>query len=383
MSELTTNLRKAAILIRSLDADTAAKLLGQLSPAEAKSLRLAIQSLGPIEADERADVAAEFRRVTPVAAQDPRAGVEIDFSNSDFTDTSVATPTTYAASKPFKFLEHAKIESLVPYLAREQSQTIAVVMSYLAPEQAALVLAALPARLQAETIERLSIQGDTDPASLHVLERELAAWLSRQQSTRSRTARHTGAVAAILAAADELTRGNILTNLAKHNRQLAEEVMPRPTSELPTAQSATPARSSRPSQAESVSLDRKTTGQAIAPDCATNRFDTTIAANAPLPLPRPGIKFDDLARLVQADLAAVLRTVEADVLVLALAGADDELVDRIAAQLPRKVAKTFRKRLLQLGPTRLRDVAAAQQDVAEVATKIVQARRRTLAAMAG
>jgi flagellar motor switch protein FliG len=78
-----------------------------------------------------------------------------------------------------------------------------------------------------------------------------------------------------------------------------------------------------------------------------------------------------------------LRTVEADVLVLALAGADDELVDRIAAQLPRKVAKTFRKRLLQLGPTRLRDVAAAQQDVAEVATKIVQARRRTLAAMAG
>jgi flagellar motor switch protein FliG len=367
MSTLTANLRKAAILIRSLDADTAATLLGQLSPTEAKSLRMAIQSLGPIEADERADVAAEFRRVAPVAAEDPRAGVEIDLSD---TSASIAgsMQVARAATKPFEFLEHARIESLVPYLAREQSQTIAVVLSYLAPDRAALVLAALPARLQAETIERLSAQGDTDPASLHVLERELAAWLSRQQSTRTRPARRTDTVAAILAAADERARGDILTNLAKHNRELAEEVSPQTIFEPRIAKPATPAQSLPSPEVASIRPSLE---------------PPAIAAVGPsLPL-RPRIKFDDLARLDHATLAAILRTAESEVLVLALAGADEELIDRIATQMPRPVAKTFRLRLRQLGPTRLRDVAAAQQDVAEVAAKILHARRRTALAMVG
>jgi flagellar motor switch protein FliG len=357
MNSPPTNLRKAAILIRSLDADTSAKLLAQLSPAEAKSLRMAIQSLGQIEADERADVAAEFRRVAPVVAEDPRAAVQIELSGGDLPGETAGNPALGTGTKPFEFLEHARIESLVPYLAREQSQTIAVVLSYLAPERAALVLAALPARLQAETIERLSIQGDTDPAALHVLERELAAWLSRQQSTRTRPARRTDTVAAILAAADKATRGNILTNLAKHNRELAEEVSPSTVLEQP----APPAVVAAPPL------------QVVPP---------IVKASAP-PAPRPRIKFDDLARLDQSTLAAVLRTVESEVLVLALAGADEELIDRIADQMPRSTAKSFRQRLGKLGPTRLRDVTAAQLDVAEVAAKIIQARRRPNLAVAG
>ena len=368
MSSLTTNLRKAAVLIRSLDADTAAKLLAQLSPAEAKSLRLAIQSLGPIEADERADVAAEFRRVAPIAAEEPSSGVEVDFSIRRPLNDYAAVTVDRATTKPFEFLEHARIESLVPYLAREQSQTIAVVLSYLAPDRAALLLAALPARLQAETIERLSVQGDTDPASLHVLERELTAWLSRQQSTRTRPARRTDTVAAILAAADESTRGEILTNLAKHNRALAEEVSPKATLEPRSAPTAPPHPSPRPPQVAPIPQDLAA---------------RVIADAVPLSQPRPRIKFDDLARLDQATLAAVLRTVESEVLVLALAGADEEIVDRIATQMPRSIAKTFRLRLRQLGPTRLRDVATAQQDVAEVATTILQARRRMALALTG
>jgi flagellar motor switch protein FliG len=368
MSSLTTNLRKAAVLIRSLDADTAAKLLRQLSPAEAKSLRMAIQSVGPIEADERADVAAEFRRVAPIAAEEPSSGVEVDLSIRRPLNDYATVTVDRATTKPFEFLEHARIESLVPYLAREQSQTIAVVLSYLAPDRAALLLAALPARLQAETIERLSVQGDTDPASLHVLEHELAAWLSRQQSTRNRPARRTDAVAAILAAANESNRGDILTNLAKHNRELAEEVSPKATLEPRIAPAVQPKLVPQPP--EIAPLPRE-----FPP------LDITDAA--PLPHPRPRIKFDDLARLDQATLAAVLRTVESEVLVLALAGADEELVDRITAQMPRSIAKTFRLRLRQLGPTRLRDVATAQRDVAKVAASILQARRRTALALTG
>jgi flagellar motor switch protein FliG len=366
MSSLPTNIRKAAVFIRSLDADTAAKLLAQLSPTEAKSLRLAIQSLGTVEADERADVAAEFRRVAPIAAEEPSAGVELDFSASRPHIPNTSTPVPRAAAKPFEFLEQARIEALVPFLSREQPQTIAVVLSYLAPDRAASLLAALPARLQAETIERLSIQGDTDPASLHVLERELAAWLSRQQSTRTRPARRSDTVTAILAAANESTRTDILTNLAKHNRELAEEVSPTATIEPPRPIIASPDRS--PQRSDAVPDFRNVMSSGIA----------TAASSSP---PRSRITFDDLARLDEATLTAILRTVEGEVLVLALAGADEEIVDRIATQMPRPVAKQFRQRLQQLGPTRLRDVATAQRDVAEVAAKILHARRRASLAL--
>src|SRR4029077_18258853 len=113
MNSTPTNLRKAAILIRSLDADTSAKLLAQLSPAEAKSLRIAIQSLGPVEADERDDVAAEFRRAGPVAAESPSEGVQIELSTGPSQGDPACPHAAGTGTKPFEFLEHARIESLI------------------------------------------------------------------------------------------------------------------------------------------------------------------------------------------------------------------------------------------------------------------------------
>ena len=92
MTALTANLRKAAILVRSVDADTAAVLLAQLAPAEAKAVRAAIQSLGPVDPDERADVAAELRRAGPLATEDPRCGIDVEISSSA-ADQSAAQAT--------------------------------------------------------------------------------------------------------------------------------------------------------------------------------------------------------------------------------------------------------------------------------------------------
>src|SRR5262245_35349882 len=123
MTTLTPSLRKAAVLIRSLDADTAATMLAQLSPAEAKRVRLAIQSLGgPVDPDEQADVMAELRHRGPLAQEAPQHGVELSLSTSRMNFDSPALERT--ASKPFEFLEQAPIESLVVYLAREHAQTV-------------------------------------------------------------------------------------------------------------------------------------------------------------------------------------------------------------------------------------------------------------------
>jgi len=362
MTALNANLRKAAILIRSLDADAAAALLSRLSPTEAREVREAIQALGSVDDEERADVSAEFRRIGPLATEDPRRGVELDLSsdNSAISTNAARDPASRTNVRRFEFLEQARVESLVPYLAREHAQTIAVVLAYLAPARAAQLLAALPEKLQVDALDRLSVLGDTDPNSLQVLERELADWVRRQQATRTRTTQRTDTVAAILAAASQNARSDILANLVRHNQQLARQVAPAPPQpEAEPAATTEPAAPPEPTPA--------------APPVAA----------VPVFAPRlPRLHIDDLARLDRSALTAVLRAVDSQVLVLALVGASEELTDRITDEMPAKVGKAFRQKLNCLGPTRLRDVEAAQEEVAAVAARILDARRSEFAVAA-
>ena len=350
MTSLNANLRKAAILIRSLDAEAAAALLSQLSPAEASEVREAIQSLGSVDDEERADVSAEFRRIGPLATEDPRQGVELDLS----FDTSAVAARDFAPranARPFEFLEQARVESLVPYLAREHAQTVAVMLAYLAPARAAQLLVALPEKLQADALDRLSVLGDTDPNSLQVLERELADWVRRQQATRTRTTQRTDTVAAILAAAGQTARSEILANLAKYNQSLAQQIAP--------------------------ALPQPKPQPAAMPEPAA--VPPPVAVFAPR-LPR--LHIDDLARFDRSALTAVLRAVDSQLLILALVGASEELTNRITDEMPAKVGKAFRQKLNCLGPTRLRDVEAAQEEVAAVAARILHARHSQFAVAA-
>lgn len=342
MLNTTSHIRKAAVLLRSLDADTATTLLMQLSPEEAAALRSAIRSLGSVDPDEQADVAAEFRRAAPTVVDH---GVELQLSGAESHPDDDRDTV-----RRFEFLEHSPIDAIVRCLAREHVQTIAVVLSYLRPARAAEVLAALPSRLQAESLERLSALGESDPDSVTVVERELAAWLNSQPAAARQRAHRTDTIAAILVAAQQTSRDGILDNLKQHNGRLAGEILQL----LP-----------QPDSRQANPLDPPSPPPAPVP------HPTVMTPLPPPPPPPPVFDFDDLVRLSSDELAAVLRQVDANVLVLALAGSSDELVDQVTGRMPRKVAKAFRRQLRRMGPTRLRDVEAAQAAVAAVAAQTI------------
>ena len=367
---IAANLRKAAILVRSLDADTAATLLAQLSADEASAIRAGVRSLGPIDPEEQADVAAELRSAKPVTAEAPARGVEVSFSAAAIGETE-SDDGAHRSVKRFAFLDDAPVETLASYLAGEHAQTIAVVVSHLLPTRAAAVLAALPAKLQADTLERLAELGNTDPESLSVVERELSGWVARQPVGRRQAARSNQAIEGILAAADVATRGRILANLMHHNKRLAARLAPQWTTP-PTTTSRAPAESSEPMP----ETRRRSRSQLFAARSPSETSPTLRSASEAPPAfrrqqtPRqtvPSFEFNDLTRLDASELAALLRDVDATVLVLALAGSSDELVDRVTEQMPKRVAKSFRRQLRGLGPTRLSDVEAAQRAVAEAA----------------
>jgi flagellar motor switch protein FliG len=378
MTKLNTNLRKAAVFIRSLDGETAARMLARLSPDEAAALRDAIRAVRQLDPEEQADVVAEFRSARPVAAESAGAGVELALtSTSESVQPGPIAPAEPDNShgKRFEFLEKAPIEALVPYLAREHVQTIAVVLSHLAPPRAAAVVAALPDKLQAEVLERLAALGETDPDSVVVVERELASWLARRTSHRSLDVRRNEAVAAILASTDALTRSQILANLRNQKSELAGRLGEAAPSQPQVDSMRRKPRSTEFSHQAAACAKRIAAGvpQQVAQNSVTLSRSAVPAPPRRLALSVP--PFDDLIRLDARTLAAVLREVDVEVLVLALAGSREEMAQRVCDQVPRRSARVLRRQLRQLGPTRLSDVEAAQRAVSLVAARHLATRQ--------
>jgi flagellar motor switch protein FliG len=352
-------LRKAALLIRSVDGDTAATLLAQLSPEEASAVRAAMLSLGRVDPAEQADLVAEFRRSSPSATTSPEHSVELSISgaateHSGFTSANVAATTR--SVKRFDFLEIAPIRNLVPYLAREHAQTIAVVLSHLEPSRAAAVLAELPRQVQSDVLERLSNLGETDAEAVRVLEHELAAWMKERAGLSSGRTNRQNAAASILNAADAKTRDRIAETLKSRNAMLAKQLFPP---------------HSKPVRHEALSRHLVVAQRVAVPGLMSR-------ALRPMPVPE-SIKFDNLIHLDGRSLARLLQTADPNVLALALVGSRDELVDRVCDQMPKRMAKAFRRELRRLGPTRLSDVETAQRAIAQLAAQQLAERRATFA----
>jgi flagellar motor switch protein FliG len=363
------NLRKAAVLLRSLDADTAAMMLGQLSAEEAAAIRAAMRSLGPIGSEEQASVLAELGRDRAPMTRTDTGGVELSLSSS-FQNSLVAGPPSSGAierTTRFEFLEHAPTEALVAYLGREHSQTTAVVLSHLAPARAASILAGLPQKIQAEVIDRLSRLGEMDANSVSALERELEGWAAKRDVRRA-GARQRDNLAAILAAADPKSRNCILSNMKYENKAPVRGQKP---------PNATHGRVAPTPVVHAYRVQSSAKYEAVKKELLRDTSTSKRAANAVGSLPH--FSFDDLIDFDARALAAVLREAHANVLALALAGSREELVDRICEQMPKRTAREFRRRLRRLGPTRLSDVEQAQRVVAKIAARQFSQRRQSLA----
>ncbi len=313
MTTTERNVRKAAILLACLDDEHAETLLRQMSPAQDHVLRQAVELLGEIDRAEQEDVIEEFFRVGLLIPDSDLAGIELD-AQLPHTLTLGITEASTTGATPFRFLHEAPPHKLVPFLEREHPQTVAVVVSHLPADRAAEILAHLPGELQIDVARRLVDLEETDPEVLQEVERGLESWLCSQIHGDRPKRDGVSALANILSAADPQARHHILSNLARHDRRLAEKL------EAPAA---------------------------------------------------PPLSFADLECMDSASLAVVLHHAERELLVLALAGAGPEFCERAQSLLGGQ-GMAIRQALRHLGPTRLSDVEEAQRQLAELARYLEQ-----------
>ncbi|HJS08298.1 MAG TPA: FliG C-terminal domain-containing protein [Pirellulales bacterium] len=337
-----TPLRKAAILLASLDDETSDELLEQMEPEQAARVRREIVALNDIDPALQQQIVAEFRRSQSPPRDPYPTGIELDSGLAEriacAESRQLHEPSDGTAEEPppFRFLHQAEADTLVDYLKNERPQTIALVVSYLSPAQAAEVVDRLAPVVQAQVLRRLTELDSADPAVLRDVERQMESWISQQ--TRNREKRRAGleALSAIVSAAERNSRQQIISNLSRHDKPLAESLGFHVTTPEPTTQSSTKASTSPP-----------------------------LA-----PRKQRRIRFSSLMDLADERLAALVEAAQTDVLVLALAGANATFVERVANCLTARQARLLRRALKHLGPTRLSDVEEAQETLAGLADEL-------------
>ncbi|MGE0609195.1 MAG: FliG C-terminal domain-containing protein, partial [Pirellulales bacterium] len=346
MKPTSDMIRKAAVLVYSLDADTADQLLDQMPVEMADRVRRAAASLDDISQAEQDAVLGEFVRGTASPpADDDAEGVELSAKLARDFGLGGPTPSLEAGEPPaadadvqppFRLLRETAADRLSLLLATENPQTIALVATHLPPAQAASVLTGLPADLHADVMRRMADLDEAHPEIVREVERGLAARMSQLAHVDQRRVARVAALADILRHSAPLERQAMLESLRQAEPELAEQL----------------AAAQRAGDLLEVALQEERSAQAS-------------AANLEVPPSR----YAGLDELDDVALSAALEAVGADMATLALAGGSAALLDRVTRRLPTREAKRFRRALDKLGPTRLSDIDEAQQALLSAANR--------------
>jgi flagellar motor switch protein FliG len=361
--ERNERIRRAAILVASIDEALAEQMLDSLPASEATKILAEVDRLGEIDPDEQRDVLDEFRRAGR-RDNEPANAVEFTYSAPQpvaFEQTAVAVST--AATPADDAAAAAEAALIAELLSAEHPQTIAVALSRMAHDQGAAVFAVLAPALQGEVLERLANLQITDESAVTDLETELHQRIELQRQRRTRAAAGAEMARRIVAKTAPTQRDSLLARISPRDPQLSAgptESVPATLSEQQTLELQTAIQQARElvaAQEELLdedhgSFEAWTDGPADGDDFVVP-FDSALLED----------RSRDLERLSDAALLRALQAADERTVQLALACSSERFLRRVAAKLPRAAAARLRMAVRSIGPTRLIDLRVAQHEL--------------------
>lgn len=329
MASDKNGVRKAAILLLSLNQDQAAEVLKRL-PAEAvEEVSREIASLGQITLTVRKEVFGEFYQMALANSYLSEGGLEYakallkkSLSEND-AERVIKQVTQQVATTPFSFLQKAESENLLTFIQDEHPQTIALILAHLNPQKASEILVGLPSQKQIEVVKRIANMEQTNPEVIKEVERGLEHRLSDIVSQTFEKAGGVDTVAEILNLADRSTEKGIMEGLEAEDPDLVEQIR------------------------------------------------------------RLMFVFEDILLVNDKGIQAVLKEIDNDVLSLALKTASQELKDKIFRNMSERAAQLIQEDMQYMGPVRVSDVEAAQQKIVDVVRRLEDAGEIIIAGRGG
>jgi flagellar motor switch protein FliG len=308
-----TGMQKAAVLLVSLDPDTAASVFRYLSEAEIVTVTKAISEMPHVNADIRNAVIDEFQQLVASGNANQKAGPDyarVLLERSIGSDKAQSIMERVHEQEKGSLLSRARRvppKQLSELIRNEHPQTIAAILAHLQPDQAGAVLSTLSSDKQLEVARRMTRLDGMAPELLHEIEAVLERKLAPLGADESRATGGAEVVAAVLNHVDRTTEKAILAGL-----------------------------------------------EGISPDLAGE-------------IKKHMLLFEDITHLDPKSMQRLARDVDAKVWALALKAADDELTQYVFQNMSQRLMEQVKEEMSYLGLVRLREVEEAQQRIVAVA----------------
>ena len=176
--------QKAAIFLVSVGSEISAKIMEQLREDEVEKLTFEIARLETIEPELKDQVLQEFQDL--MAAQNFITTGGIDYAR-ELLEKSFGSQkaieiinrlTSSLQVRPFDFIRRTDPSHLLNFIQQEHPQTIALILAYLEPPNASMILQNLPSEIQSDVARRIATMDRTTPEVLREVERVLEKKLS-------------------------------------------------------------------------------------------------------------------------------------------------------------------------------------------------------------
>ncbi|HEC18682.1 MAG TPA: flagellar motor switch protein FliG [Gammaproteobacteria bacterium] len=310
---------RAAIFLMSLGEAAASEVLKHMEPKEVQSVGAAMAQLNNVTRGQVTSVLKEFAETVKeetglgLGTDDYVRTVLKKALGDDKADGLIDRILQGGNTKGLETLKWMDSRAVAEIIRLEHPQIIAIVLSYLEPDQSAEVLALFPERVRVDVLMRISTLDGIQPAALNELNDIMEKQFSGKNNVKSSSVGGIKAAANILNFMDSSIEGEIMDAVKEIDADLGQNIQ-----------------------------------------------DLMFV-------------FDNLKSVDDRDIQTILREISSESLVLALKGADDELKDKILKNMSKRAAEMLRDDLEAKGPVRLSEVEGAQKEILAVARRLAEA----------
>lgn len=311
-----SGIQKAAILLIALGPEKSSLIFKHLKEDEIEELTLEIANTRSITPQLKDDVINEFYEVCLAQQYIAEGGIgyakellEKALGAEKAMDV-IGKLTASLQVKPFEFVRKADASQILNFIQDEHPQTIALILSYLAPSQSSLILSALPPDRQADVARRVATMDRTSPDVIKEVERVLETQLSSLVNQDYTVIGGVDAVVEILNTVDRGTEKHIMETLEIEDPELADEIR------------------------------------------------------------KKMFVFEDILLLDDRAIQRVLRDVDNSDLAIALKGSTEQVQNAIFNNLSKRLAAMIQEDMEFMGPVRMKDVEEAQQKIVNIIRKL-------------
>jgi flagellar motor switch protein FliG len=307
-----TGRQKAAIFLVTIGSEISSEIFKYLREDEIETLTFEIARLETIDSEQKDAILNEFQELMQASQFISTGG--IDYAR-ELLEKSLGSQkaidiinrlTSSLQVRPFDFIRRTDPAHLLNFIQQEHPQTIALILAYLEPNKASIILQNLQHEVQSDVARRIATMDRTSPEVLREVERVLEKKLSSLSSEDYTAAGGVESIVEILNLVDRASEKQIIEALEDEDPELAEEIKKRM------------------------------------------------------------FVFEDIVMLDDRAIQKVMREVDSQELAKALKSVDSEVQDKIFKNMSKRAASMLKEDMEYMGPVRLKDVEEAQQKIVSI-----------------